>query len=174
MTLNSADFQSRRAMEDFANGKAAVAFLTVPLPRDLTDEQAITLDDGTNPAVEFRIDEDGGGVGGGATAIDVSAVGAEDKDALATAFANAINGVGGGLAITATAADSKIKLENDAAGSAGNTAIVQGAGGATLPSGLPVKFGGDTEFAGGADAVVTTDIIRILKDGATWILFWST
>lgn len=173
MTLHSEIFSSRDALVQFANGKKARANIKMPIPRDLTDEQAITLDDGTNPATEFRIDADGGGVGGGAVSIDVSAVGDEDKAALATAVASAITGVGAGLAITATAAGESVHLLNDANGAAGNTDIVQGVGGTGL-SALPVVFGGDTKMSQGASAITSTDIIRIMENKGLWLLFWVT
>ena len=86
------------------------------------DGQTFDLDDGANPVTTFEFDVDGGGVGGGNVAIDISAdVTSEDvRDAVIAA----INGVGAGLAITASPGGlAEVKLLNDATGVSGNVAI---------------------------------------------------
>jgi hypothetical protein len=86
-----------------------------------TDGQTFDLDDGVNPATVFEFDVDGGGVGGGNVAIDISAdVTAEDvRDAIVAA----INGAAS-LDITASPDGfTKAKLLNDAVGASGNIAI---------------------------------------------------
>lgn len=166
MTLHTQAFDSEQELLRFANGAAARAVLLMVPPQHLTDEQSMTLNDGTNPAVEFRIDRGGDGVGGGATAVDISAVAADDKNALATALASAINGVGAGLAITATAVGDKVVLVNDATGIAGNTQILQ--------SQSAYLFEGATQFEGGEAGITTTNIIQIDHQDGVWRIFWRT
>lgn len=167
MTLNTADFDTRLALVNFVNGAVATGNFKMPDPRDLTDEQSVTLDDGTNPATEFRIDAGGDGVGGGATAVDTSAVADGDKAALASAWQTAINGVGGGLAMTAAASGDRVGLVNDAAGVAGNVALIQG-GTRSVDFGL-------TGMSGGSDAIANANLFRIMKDSNNrWMLFWTS
>lgn len=89
---------------------------------NLLDAETFTLDDGTNPAVIFEFDKVPDGVGGGNIVVDISSdVTAAD---VAITIRNAINGVGGSLAITARIDpedNTKVLLANDAFGSSGNT-----------------------------------------------------
>lgn len=171
MALNVRDFGSHAELVVFANGKAAGGLLTMPDPKDLTDEQALTVDDGTNPATVFRIDADGGGVGGGATPIDISGIANGDKDALATAVAGAVNGVAGGLAMVATAGGDKVGLVNGAGGAAGNVALTQGVGGSGLEA-LPIKFGIEG-MSGGSEVIAFANIVAIREHHERWYLFWD-
>lgn len=174
MTLFTQDFKSRAELVDFANGRAARGFVEMFDPRHLTDEQFFTINDGTQAATQLTIDADGGGVGGG-TAVDVSAVADGDEDALAQAFVDAINAIGATLLITATkvsegsgpGSKSKVELLNDGAG-AFNIDILQGIEGGGQPA---VKFK-TTGMAGGAVAITTANIIRIMVESGRWILFW--
>ena len=94
---------------------------------DLIDGETITLDDGTNAATVFEFDLAGGGVGGGNVAVVYNV--ADTAEDIRDALVAAINGVGAGLAITASPGDNGLKqlvyLINDAAGAAGNVAIAE-------------------------------------------------
>ena len=175
MTLFTQDFQSRDKLVEFANGRASRGFIEMFDPRHLTDEQFLTVEDGTQAATQLTMDLDGGGVSGG-VAVDVSGVANGDEEALADAIAAVINGIVGGLLIAAvvvaegTGPGSKAKIEllNDGVGALGNIDILQGIEGGGSPA---VKFK-TTGMAGGADAITTANIIRIMAENGRWILFW--
>ena len=163
MALNVTDFGSHYELVQFVNGKVARGLLTMPDPKDLTDEQGFTLDDGTNPPLECRIDFDGGGTGGDID-IDVSGIADGDKDALATEIETVINAVLGTLTITATAQGDKVALVTDAVGAVGNVAIVQTA--------AAVEFGIEG-MAGGSDVIAFANIVAIREHHGRWYLFWD-
>lgn len=164
MPLNAKDFDNVKEMLKFANGFAARSYLVMPEPQHLTDEQILTLNDGTNPASNFRVDLAGDGVGGGATAINVSGI--TTKAALATAVANAINSIAGGLTVQGTAEGDMVNLLNSAVGAAGNQAIVE--------SGGSVTFAQGRNMTGGATAVTPVGDFHPREVGGRWWLFWMT
>jgi len=88
---------------------------------NLIDTETFTLDDGVNAAQEFEFDVDGGGISGGGVQVDVSG----DTSAIdvATRMVSAINGVGAGLALTASNAggtSATVTIVNDTPGTHGN------------------------------------------------------
>ena len=88
---------------------------------NLIDTETFTLDDGVNAAQEFEFDVAGGGIAGAGVAVDVSGVTTDIE--VATAMVSAINGVGAGLALTASNAggtSATVTIVNDVAGSFGN------------------------------------------------------
>ena len=94
---------------------------------DGADEgESFVLNDGVNVATTFEFDRDGS-VGGGRVAVPITPgmTAAQVRDAMVTA----INGVGGGLAITAApGSGNTLSLVNDAAGSFGNQPITESVG----------------------------------------------
>jgi hypothetical protein len=114
--------------------QAATGLIECADPNAVTSGQTITIDDGVNPATIFEIRKSGAAAPGhvlvtiGLTPTPASA---------AAALLAAINGVGAGLAITASvgALPEDVALVNDATGAAGNVAITHTAIG-FLPSGM--------------------------------------
>jgi len=103
---------------------AATGSIVAVAKASLIDGETFTLDDGTNPATVFEFDVDGGGVGVGNVAVDVSAITTAAQ--VKTAIINAINGVGAGLAITASSGGTAtVALVNDVLGPSGNEAITE-------------------------------------------------
>jgi hypothetical protein len=123
---------------------------------DLVDGETITLDDGVNPATVLEFDLAGGGVTPGNVAVVYNV--ADSAQDIRDALVAAINGVGAGLAITASpgsGAKERVHLVNDATGVAGNVAIVETVASAKLAV---------TGMAGGVDgatAFVTENNVRI-------------
>jgi len=112
---------------------------------DLIDGETIVLDDGTNPAVTFEFDD---GLGGGVTPgnVAVGFVPGDTASDIRDALVTAINGVGAGLAITASpgpGSNPSVALVNDTPGVAGNVAITE----TVADTGLTVAG-----MSGGADA----------------------
>lgn len=166
MTLNHRTFATPKDLLEFCNGAKAKGILRMPDPKDLTDEQVLTISDGTNPAKNFRIDLGGDGVGGGATAINVSAVAAGDRAALATAVAAAITGVHASLTIVPTAGADKVALLHDNNAASGNVAISE--------SGGTLGFN-PTGMDGGFDVIdTTTKIVNITREDGRWHLYWNS
>jgi hypothetical protein len=115
--------------EGNVSAKAAIGDITLDstlTDADLVDTETFTLDDGVNPATVFEFDDGlGGGVTPGNVAITFSP--GDDATTIRDAILAAINGVGAGLAITASpqgVTDPSIRLVNDTPGVAGNVAIV--------------------------------------------------
>jgi len=103
---------------------AATGTLTVVAKASLLDNETFTLTDGANAATVFEYQVTGGfsPTGGGVVVINVTTDTTDAEVALRTR--TAINGVVGGLAITAAApTGAVIPLTNDATGTAGNVAI---------------------------------------------------
>jgi hypothetical protein len=124
----------------------------------IENNETFTLDDGTNPATvfEYQIDSHFVAAGGGVVAIDISAC-AADTD-VATATRAGINGVGAGLAITASApSGAAVPLVNDAFGAAGNVA----ASDTVAYAGFGV-----TGMSGGSDGILDGETFT-LDDGIT-------
>jgi hypothetical protein len=99
----------------------AAGTITTIVAANIVNGETFTLNDGTNPAKIFEF-RHSGAVTPGHVLVDISvAVTADDvRDAIITA----VNGVGAGLAITASNGGSAtVDLVNDATGSAGNQAI---------------------------------------------------
>jgi hypothetical protein len=113
------------------------------------------LDDGTNPPSVFEMDIFGDGVLPGNVQVDTSAIADDDKAALATAIANAINGVGAGLTVTALAVGAKVGLTADTPDAAHNVLITQS------PASAQFELAG---MSGGFDAVAQVDIVSIIAD----------
>ena len=122
--------------------------ITAIAKASLVDAETFTLNDGTNAATVFEFDTNSS-VLGGHVAVDISAA-TTDAD-VATAIRSAINGVGAGLAITASGTGALVVLTNDAYGVAGNhlvTTTVADAG--FLLAGM----------ANGADGLAPADVGR--------------
>lgn len=104
-----------------AGAVAATGSITaLDLGAGVADGNTFTLNDGVNPAVTFEFDVDADGVAGGNTA--VALVTGDLAADVGDAIRAAVNGVVGGLAITAAGTGASVTLTNDAAG-AYNTAI---------------------------------------------------
>ena len=88
---------------------------------DILDTETFTLDDGTNPALDFEFDK-GGGITGD---VQVNIAGDTTAEDVRDTIVAAINGVGGTLAITAApgAYSNTLTLTNDSVGAAGNVTI---------------------------------------------------
>lgn len=101
---------------------AAASGSIVAVPKaNLIDGETFTLDDGVNPPTVFELDVDGLGVGGGNVAVDVSPDTTDVE--VATRMVSAINGVGAGLALTASNAggtSATVTITNDQSGTVGN------------------------------------------------------
>lgn len=86
----------------------------------LVDGETFTLSDGVNPPVVFEFDDNAAITGD----VAVTFTGGDSVATVRTAIISAINGVGAGLAITAsTGTPGQILLVNDAVGAAGNVTI---------------------------------------------------
>lgn len=106
----------------FGGALSATGTITVVPGANLIDTETFTLDDGVNPPTVFEF-ESGGGVTPGNIAVTYTAL-----DTLATVRSSviaAINGIAGGLLITAapSVTPGVITLTNDGVGAAGNQAI---------------------------------------------------
>jgi hypothetical protein len=106
-------------------GAFATGSITVPAGGGaaLVDGETFTLNDGVNPATVFEFDRDGV-VAGGRVAVPITPgwSASQVRDAMVTA----INGVAGGLAITAApGSGNTLNLTNDAAGAFGNVTITE-------------------------------------------------
>ena len=131
---------------------------TITLSDNPADGNTITIDDGTNAATVFEFD-----TGDGVEVGNVSVLIGETKEDTMAALIDAINGVVGGLLVTATAndpADNSCTLENDVIGTDGNADItkvgdnitVSGMAGGLEPyadviAQTPIKTNDDTSFA---------------------------
>lgn len=102
---------------------ADAGFLVVGMAGGADEGETFTLNDGVNPATVFEFDRDGV-VAGGRVAVPITPgwSASQVRDAMVTA----INGVVGGLAITAApGSGNTLNLTNDAAGAFGNVAITE-------------------------------------------------
>jgi hypothetical protein len=85
--------------------------------------QGFTLNDGINPPTVFEFDEDGTATG---TSVAVPYTNGDSATDVRDAIITAVNGVGGGLAITASPGGSAVvTLTNDADGAFGNQTILE-------------------------------------------------
>ncbi len=132
---------------------AATGTITVVAGASLVDTETFTLDDGTNSATIFEFDS-GGGVTGSHVA--VSFTGGSTAAQVRDAIISAINGVGAGLAITASIGGAAIvRLLNDATGLAGNVTITE-----TVSNGGFVVAG----MSGGGGAKATSTSAQVEAD----------
>lgn len=122
----------------------ATGSITTDVQANYTDAQTFTLVDASGQSVTFEFDTVPNGVGGGNTAIDISALTTADQ--VRDAIISAVNGIAGGLLITASnGGAATVNLAQDLGGTSGNTSIA-------TTGGPPGTF---TAFTGGAgDAVV--------------------
>jgi len=122
---------------------AATGSITTDVQANYTDAQTFTLTDASGQSVTFEFDTVPNGVGGGNTAIDISALTTADQ--VRDAIISAVNGIAGGLLITASnGGAATVTLTQDLGGTAGNTTI-----GTT--GGPPGSF---TAFTGGTGDLV--------------------
>lgn len=132
---------------------AATGTITAIGGGSLNDAETFTLNDGVNPPTIFEFDS-----GGGVTSPHV-AVAFTAGDSAATvkaAIIAAINGVGAGLAITASPGSGNvINLVNDALGPAGNQAITE----TVANAGFIV-----TGMSGGGGALATSTSVKVVAD----------
>jgi hypothetical protein len=102
---------------------AASGLITTVAGSLLVDGETFTLDDGVNPPSIFEFDS-GGGVASGNVAVAFTSL--DSVGTVRDAMISAINGVGAGLAITASIGGStKVALVNGATGTVGNAAITE-------------------------------------------------
>ncbi|MGD9728059.1 MAG: hypothetical protein AB7L09_00145 [Nitrospira sp.] len=122
----------------------ATGSITTDVQANYTDGQTFTLTDATGQSITFEFDTVPNGVGGGNTAVDISADTTADN--VRDSIISAINGVAGTLLITAgNGGAATVSLTQDVGGTRGNTTI-----GTT--GGPPGTF---TAFTGGTgDAVI--------------------
>ena len=100
----------------------ATSTIVTDVQANYTDAQTFTLTDATGQSITFEFDTVPNGVGGGNTAVDISADTTADnvRDRIITA----INGVAGTLLITAgNGGAGTVSLTQDVGGSSGNTSI---------------------------------------------------
>ena len=104
-----------------ATSGAAKGSITAVSGANLVDGETFTLDDGVNTPTVFEFDDDASVTSGN---VAVTFAGGDTAAQVAAAIQSAVNGVGAGLTITASApVGSVVPLTNDTAGSAGNAAI---------------------------------------------------
>jgi cysteine-rich repeat protein len=95
---------------------------TIPVAM-LADGETFTLDDGISAATVFELDDDSS-VAGGNVDVDISS--AANANDVRDAIIAAVNGVAGGLRITASSGGAAaVDLVNDVVGEAGNQTIVE-------------------------------------------------
>jgi len=132
---------------------AATGSITVVAGASLVAAQTFTLNDGVNAATVFEFDS-GGGVTGAHVAVPFTS-----GDSLATvkaAVIAAINGVGAGLAITASSgATGVVNLVNDALGVIGNVTITE----TVVNAGFIVSG-----MSGGGGAAATSSSAQVKSD----------
>lgn len=105
----------------FPATEAATGSITTIVGADLVDGETFTLDDGTNPATIFEFDSNSSVTAGN---VAVTFAGGDTATQVRDAIIAAINGVVGGLAITASPGGAAVvSLVNDALGTDGNVAI---------------------------------------------------
>lgn len=127
---------------------AATGTITIPPGGGaaLIDGETFTLNDGVNAATVFEFNS-GGGVTGANVAVPFT--GGDSQATVRTAAITAINGVGGGLRITASpGATGVIALVNDIPGAPGNVTISDTvADGAFTHTGMAGGSSGDSQWA---------------------------
>ena len=102
-------------------GVAATGSIAVVGGASLVDGQTFTLNDGVNAATVFEFDSNASVTGG---RVGVVFTGGDSAGTVRDAVIAAINGVGAGLAITASPGTAaQVLLTNDALGAAGNVTI---------------------------------------------------
>lgn len=108
--------------------------LTAIVKEDLADNNIFTLDDGVNPATVFEFNVSGSYTPT-PTYIEIDISSTIDAIGVATAIRNAINGVGAGLAITASGTGALVVLTNNAVGPY-NIAITETVANTLTPIGM--------------------------------------
>ncbi len=118
---------------------AAVGSITTATQASYADGQTFTLTDATGQSITFEFDTVPDGVGGGNTAVDISADVTADN--VRDRIISAVNGVGAGLRITASIGGAGlVTLTQDDGGTRGNTSIGTTGG----PPGTFTAFTGGT------------------------------
>lgn len=117
----------------------ATGSIVTDVQANYTDGQTFTLTDATGQSITFEFDTVPNGVGGGNTAVDISADTTADQ--VRDSIISAINGVAGTLLITAgNGGAATVSLTQDNGGTSGNTAIGTTGG----PPGTFTAFTGGT------------------------------